>query len=343
MTVGAEQDVISPGAAGLQYTPDEHLSFQRQGDGSFKLWVSGGGTAGTFGFTTPDMLALTPMKAGNGAPLGVFLPAGPGTTAFDADYAGCGSVFVAANGTDLLMIYHGENHLFSGIDYAGSPFYGGIGLARSSDGGTSWQRAGEIISGLDAQQATQAATGAGALTPSAIVSGGYIYVVYREIDLQSKLSGFAIARAPVAGDGAAGTWQKYYQGSFSTPGLGGSFTPLDLVLDPAVSADRRQPSVSFNTYLQSFVLTAVGNGGIYLATSPDLVQWSAGQVILAAPVPDAGVTPSTAPYNWYPTLVSTDQASEQVTAQSGYLYYAKGLGLGTSYHYLYRRPFTIAR
>ncbi len=84
---GAEQDVISPGSAGLQFTPDEHLSFQRQPDGSFKLWFSGGGTIGTLGFTTPDLLALTSMKTSNGVPSGVLLPAGPGTTAFDADYA----------------------------------------------------------------------------------------------------------------------------------------------------------------------------------------------------------------------------------------------------------------
>jgi hypothetical protein len=115
-----------------------------------------------------------------------------------------------------------------------------------------------------------------------------------------------------------------------------------VVLDPTVSGDRRQPSVSFNSYLGRFVLAAVGNGGIYLATSPDLIQWSAGQVVLPAPVPDSTVTPSTEPYNWYPTLVSTDQASEQATSQAGYLYYAKGLGAGNSYHYLYRRPFTLS-
>ena len=343
VSVGPEQVVINPGSAGLQFTPDEHLSFQRQGDGSFRLWVSGGGSLGTLGFTSPDLLALTSMKTSNGLPAGVLLPAGPGTTAFDADYAGAGSVFVAANGSDLLMIYHGENHLFSGTIYPGTPFFAGIGLARSTDGGYTWTRQGQILSGMDPQQATQAPTGAGALTPAAILSGGYIYVLFRELDLQSNLKGIAIARAPVSGDGAPGTWQKYYQGSFSTPGLGGNFTPLDLVLDPNVNSDQRQPSVSFNTYLQSFVLTAVGNGGIYLATSPDLIQWSPGQVILAAPVPDSTVTPSTAPYNWYPTLVSTDQASEEATSQTGYLYYAKGLGAGNSFHNMVRRPFTLTR
>ena len=84
------------------------------------------------------------------------------------------------------MIYHAENHLFSGVDYPGSPFYERAScLARSQDGGVTWTRQGEIISGHDPQQATQSATGAGAFTPSAVESGGFIYVVYREVDVQS--------------------------------------------------------------------------------------------------------------------------------------------------------------
>ena len=296
---------------------------------------------GTLGFTTPDMLNMSPMKMANGIPSSVFPPAGPGTTAFDADYAGAGSVFPAANGTDLLMIYHAENHLFSGTDYPGVPFYASIGIARSTDGGLTWQREGQIISGHDPQQASQPATGAGALTPAAIEAGGYIYVLFREIDLQSDKQGLAIARAPIASDGAPGSWQKMYQGSFSTPGLGGDFTPLELILDPSDEVDRRQPCVSFNSYLQTFVLTIVGNGGIYIATSPDLLTWSSGQVVLPSPVPDGNVTPTTAPYNWYPTLVSLDQSSETVTDQTGYLYYAKGANDGTPHHTMYRRSFSI--
>jgi hypothetical protein len=342
--VGAEQNVIPPGSAGLEFTPDEHLSYLRQPDGTFDVWVSGGGTIGTLGFTTPDLFTLTSMATSNGVPTGVLVPSGPGTTAFDADYAGAGSVFPAADGTDLLMIYHAENHLFSGADYPGSPFYAGIGLARSSDGGHTWTRDGEIISGHDPQQPTQPPSGAGALTPVAIETGGYIYVLFREIDLQSNVKGTCIARAPIASDGAPGSWQKYDQGTFSTPGLGGAVTSLTLVLDPTSNADQRQPFVSFNAYLQTFLLTIVGNGGIYVATSADLIHRSTGQVVIPAPVPDATVTPSTSPFNWYPTMVSpATEPSEATTAQTGYFYYAKGAGDGTSYHYMYRRPFTISR
>jgi hypothetical protein len=317
----------------LQYTPDEHMPFLRQTNGTFKMWASGGGTFGTYLFRTPDFLAL-------GAPMTVFTPSGAGTTAFDADYAGPGSIFPAANGTDLLMIYHAENHLFSGVDYPGVPFYAGIGLARSQDGGVTWQRLGEIISGHDPQQATQPPSGAGALTPSAVETAGFIYVIFRELDLQSKVGGYGIARAPIGSDGAPGSWQKYDQGLFGSAGLGGSFTPLNIVLDPSVPGDERQPHLSFNTYLHQYLMAMVGNGGIYVLTSPDLLNWSRGIVVLPAPVPDSTATSSDV-RNWYPTLVSPNEPSDELTGQTGYLYYAKFSGDGTAHHYMYRQAFTI--
>ena len=338
-TVGAdEQAVIPPGTPFGSDIPDEHLSFRGQTDGSFRVWVTG--SARTYGLASPDLLALTSLATSGGAPVGVLPPSGPGTTAFDADYAGAGSVFPAADGADLLMIYHAENHLFNGVLSPGSPFYAAIGLARSSDGGVTWTREGQIIGAHDPQSQTQTSGGAGAATPSAIESGGYIYVFYREIDPHSGLTGFAVARAPISSDGAPGAWQKYSNGAFSTPGLGGAFTPLGIVLDPTAPGDMRQPQVSFNVYLNQFLMTCVGNGGVYALTSIDLINWTPGVVILPAPVPDATVDTKTMPFNWYPTLVSTDEPSDQMSDQTGYLYYAKG-GIHGNDHFMYRRSFTI--
>jgi hypothetical protein len=336
--VSGEQDVIPPGTTGLQFTPDEHISFLRQSDGSYKLFAAGGSNYGVYGFTTPDFLTLTSFKTNAGAPAGVFLPSGAGTPAYDADYAGSGTILTAANGTDLLIFYHAENHLFSGIDYQASPFYASVGLARSSDGGMTWTREGAVITGADPQQPTQAPSGAGALTPTAIEFGGFIYIIYREIDLQSHLSGLALARAPVSSDGAPSSFQKYHAGSFSTPGLGGTPTILSIVLDPT-NGDLRQPHVSFNTYLNTFLMAIVGNGGIYVSTSPDLINWSNGLLALAAPVPDSTVTPASSPFNWYPTIVSPGP-SDQVSGQTGFLYYAKSTGM-SSQHGMYRQAYTI--
>jgi hypothetical protein len=51
----------------------------------------------------------------------------------------------------------------------------------------------------------------------------------------------------------------------------------------------RQPQVSFNTYLNQFLLICVGNVGVYALTSADLINLTTGAVILLAPVPDAKV------------------------------------------------------
>src|SRR5258708_18646403 len=147
------------------------------------MWMSADN--GTVGFSTPDMISFSPLKSENGVPLPLLAPTGAGGTAFDADYAGAGSVFPAVNGIDLLLIYHAENHLFSSVHSNGIPFYAGIGLARSTDGGLTWQREGQILSGHDSQQASQPLSGAGIMTPAAIEANGYIYVFFREIDLES--------------------------------------------------------------------------------------------------------------------------------------------------------------
>ncbi len=277
----------------------------------------------------------------SGVPSQIFSPIGGTNTAFDANYAGSGSVFQAANGKDLLMIYHAENHLFGTTLSNGNPFYMSVGLARSTDGGITWQREGQILSGHDPKLATQQSGGAGIGTPSAIEYNNYIYLFFREIDPQSNVEGIGIARAPVSGDGMPGTWQKLLNGKFNSSGLGGDFSPLSIILDPNSPNDHRQPFVSYNIYLQAFVLTIVGNGGIYFATSKDLLTWSPGKVVLPAPAPDASINIATSPYNWYPTFVSLNQSSETVTDQTGYLYYAKGATDGTAKHAMYRRPLTI--
>ena len=54
--LAGEQNVIAPGTTGFQFTPDIHMSFLRQTDGTYKMWAAGGGSFGTYGFTTPDLV-----------------------------------------------------------------------------------------------------------------------------------------------------------------------------------------------------------------------------------------------------------------------------------------------
>ena len=129
----------------------------------------------------------------------------------------------------------------------------------------------------------------------------------------------AVARAPLdelmsnSINGNKTSFTKYYNGDWTEPGIGGRSSPLE-VGNPA----NWWASVSYNDYLDQMVLVssqwqAGGTGpDLYMATSPDGVNWSARQPLVL----DAGE-------QMYPTIVGTG-ADPQVTGQSFYVYYTDG-------------------
>ena len=74
--------------------------------------------------------------------------------------------------------------------------------------------------------------------------GDYYYIYFMLTDW----SGIGVARAPINGNGKPGTWTKYYQGSFSQPGIGGR-------------ADKKiegfSPSIIYNQYLGKYIMAVM--------------------------------------------------------------------------------------
>jgi len=333
------------GQFGTEFTPDEHMSYFRRADGSSLVYWAGGILAGpgeTVAMTTADFSSFTPLVLRNGNAVSVFSPSGPGTSNFDADYAGPGTVLRAANGSDLLMIYHAENHLFNGIDYPTAPFYAALGLARSTDGGATWTRQGEIITGMTPKPAGTPPRGAlGAANPCVVAANGYLYVFYVDIGYQTGPDVVHLARAPINSDGAPGAWQKWYDGSFGQPGLGGLSTPVQGQVPPgSTTLSAGNPDVSFNGHLQQWVMVFQTADGFYYSTSVDLTSWTVQGRILAFGANNDARQPGQTWYG-YPTLISPDQPTEQGTSASGYLYYAKGVYQVTD-HTMYRRAFSFS-
>jgi hypothetical protein len=64
---------------------------------------------------------------------------------------------------------------------------------------------------------------------------------------------------------------------------------------------------------------------------------SAATLVFAAPVPDIMAGSTNGPRNWYPTLMSPNEPSDEVTGRTGFLYYAEFLGDGTARHYMHRQ------
>jgi hypothetical protein len=339
-----EEHLLDDGQFGTEFTPDEHMTYLRQPDGSVRLWIAGDTTTGagqTIGFSTDDFVNLTPLTESNGNAVAGLGPSGPGTENFDADYAGPGSVFTASNGTDLLMIYHAENHEFAGVHYQTVPYYASVGLARSTDNGTNWTSKGAIITGMDPQPTTfppRSAMGAG--NPSAVIANGYIYVFYVDWNLASPDSIY-VARAPVTSDGAPGSWQKYYNGSFSQPGLGGLSSPVQGPPPPSnTTIYAGSPDVSYNSFLQSYLMLLNSNVGWHYATSPDLLTWTIQPAaIFTYPTPFSSLQTGDTWYD-YPTLISPEENNDQTTTCGGHIYYTKGAWNSTP-QTMYRLPFTV--
>ncbi|AMY12119.1 hypothetical protein LuPra_05391 [Luteitalea pratensis] len=186
------------------------------------MWFVGGvGTFMTRGSTLENQVPW-PLKNGKAVPL-----IGPSGSGFDANYAGVGSVVAAANGRDLLMFYHSE------IQPCGYflPFIAGIGLARSTDGGLTWQKRGQVLSGSEPKPTHCNFDASGVGNPTVFKSrdGRWLYMLFGEWRRSLPESGpdsVFLARAPIESDGEPGSWQKYAYGGFAEAGLGGSPTPI---------------------------------------------------------------------------------------------------------------------
>ncbi|HTA38523.1 MAG TPA: hypothetical protein VK760_05585 [Candidatus Acidoferrales bacterium] len=337
-TLGAEQNVIPRREWGTRYVPDERMTYYTAADGTSYLWMAGGTTASageTIAMTT-DFAHVKPRILKGGRAVASLFPNHPGSSAPDADYAGPGSVFRAKNGRDLLMIYHGENHTFNGVE-TNDEFYATICLARSSDNGLSWRREGAIVTGMQPKPSgtpPRAAMGAG--NPSAIIAGGYIYVFYVNLGYDTGPDQTHVARAPIGSDGRPGTWRKWYAGSFSQPGIGGKSTP---VMARAAPADKTvwaaNGIVSYDTYLHAYLNVFQTAIGFYYATSPDLLHWRIRGQLFAFGYDEDSPKRGQRWYS-YPSFFSPEYANDRTTGRTGYLYYAKARW-AIEPHTMYRR------
>ncbi|NLE46591.1 MAG: hypothetical protein GX620_17895, partial [Chloroflexi bacterium] len=320
----------------LQYTPDENISFIRSA-GKIHLWTQGttptGG--GTYYFTGSGFDSLPPHQTADGKPVPVLSPSGSG---FDSTYAGSGGVMWSSNGADLLMFYHGEDHSCSQNE---DPV-AGIGLARSSDGGATWTRAGQVISSPELPSDCNYTGFKGAGNPTVLVSGDGNYMLMYYVEwLSSRPDSISLARAPIASDGMPGAWFKYKDGEFTEPGLGGLSDPV--IQRPSEKAGYAGvPNVTYNTFLNLYLALVMGHDGFYYASSPDGVNWTTPKLLWQVPALTVWKDLSNGEdWYYYPTLLSLDQDTDDRSTRTGYLYYARGTRGGPP-HTTFRRPVKIS-
>ncbi len=381
ITLGEPQQIFQfrrPESMGLFNVPDMHTAVLQQHDQSYLLWITGniGPSGGSIArLATKDFFHYE--NAGPGTPRRaqpVMTPScrtplprtrrrpnarhgmdpDDATSSAsclqnaDADYVGANSVITAGNGRDLLMFYEGGNKTLGNATIRHGWEYNVMMLARSADNGITWKREGVILSGTDPKPIDQTGTTQpGISEPGTIVANGYIYMFYQYVPNRTSdpeaPSVIQVARAPVSGDGAPGTWLKYYQGSFSQPGLGGRGSPIVATGDGTACTRPVQVWPAFSTYLNAYVLTFLCNEGWFFSTSTDLITWSAATNFMPMTM-----WQHCRPMDWNFILVTPGNKAG-VIGQTGYVLYAhtdsrgRGCSTGFSPHMPWVRSFRFSR
>jgi hypothetical protein len=296
-------------SAGGSNWPDGNLGVVSNGDGTYDFYGANS--------TKPVMTTGTLLNPGvSKKPVSI---TGMPKKAFS--YVAGGPVFEDPYSGARLMIYHAE------IAGKGPAFYSQLGMAISTDE-QNFRDLGVIV--RPNMPAGWAEVGGGTF---AIVNG-YLNVYYRDWFPNGGTAEVAVARASMADlmtnalAGRSTAFNKYYNGGWSEPGLGGNATPLE-VGNPGTS----WVGVSYNDHLGQLVMVSSqwsGDGGdLYYATSPDGINWAPRQPLAI----DSGE-------QFYPTIIGTG-ADPTHSGQSFYVYYTdsqKGRWGGTQ---LRRREVTI--
>ncbi|MFI5165690.1 MAG: sialidase family protein [Thermoanaerobaculales bacterium] len=372
-SVGPDETLTYPDTSGdpnrLLNLADEHTTFIPLGPGpdaylafaSAKVASSSAG--GAVALQTSDLQTFqfaTALGYGYqliGPPVDITKCNATYATEFDENYVGPGSVVQDPTlpPGNLIMIYEAENHCPGGTNQ--HSFYATIGFARSSDGGKTWPPFANSVLGNSArhpilkcvnpQPATSGYTAMGNAIPSAFVdkdaSGDYyLYVIYGYHDggLSPASDGLIrMARAKLGADPL--DLQKWYQGAFSEPGIGG----LDSGVLPGhgcgADAQQHMAEVTYNDdlglYLMVYVCLSVTGGSqtgswyYSTASSLDLQDWTAPEMIANSefPVtsPCPGLTTGGEFDGWYPSLMSPGAAAGH-TKLTGRAFFINGCDTG---------------
>ena len=352
--VGPDQTVTYP--KHLTGLSDEHTTFLPHASGYLVFGAASNGVkSGRWGAVVLQTTNLRNFTFAKGykspvlrSPNRFTVCDGTHDTEFDENYAAPGSVVQDPTlpAGNLIMIYGSEQHCPTAIVPITArwnrAFYGSVGFVRSSDNGRKWPAPENGVSGgpnrypiLQASkpQPTAAHTWLGDVIPAAFVekskSGDYyVYVAY---DYFSSGRGVRVARAKLGAGSPA--FLKWYNGSFSQPGIGG----LDSAVLPSAAGCaglQANAEISYNDdlglYLMVYVCVSgptgkeVGAWYYSTATSLDLEDWTRPQKIqnsqrqFTAPCP--GQTTGQDFDGNYPSTISPGAAPGH-TKLTGYIFF----------------------
>jgi hypothetical protein len=339
----------------LVNSPNGHISFQKI-DGGYRVWIPGRLpiTPTPTPTATPTSTASPSFHEEGGFLFDVKdwpspeLPTPPtfvlghvvddnhpncGAYIFDRNYKALNAIVPGASANTLFGFYDAEYH----VACASEPLLSSIGMATSTDGGISWNDdAGQIIQGLDEANLTaecvttkQLAAAepsptasphiidCGASGPSAVVrNDGYIYLYYADrTPLTGGPDSIYVARAQVSASPPL-VWQKWDGGTQDGGWTSDQRSAAPIIVPATTVTIALQPHVSWNTYLNKWLMVFKTAVDFELATSVDGVHWNPPVSLLTFDSNDKDTG--------FPTLISTDEGetSQQYTGPKLWLYYS---------------------
>jgi hypothetical protein len=191
------------------------------------------------------------------------------------NYASGGPIYNDSANNRLIMFYHAENTTVGG-------FWASIGMAVSTDGGATWTDLGRIIKPNLAIDSPNNVSAVDVMGAPYMIKDGYFYVYFRDT-LDTGIAGgspvnLAVARASVAdvvnaaNTGDVTSFQKFYGGSFSQPGLGGYSQNIAVGYPPIRWCDVIQLQ-QINRYAIVFTTESSGQYTMGIGTSQDGLGW----------------------------------------------------------------------
>jgi len=236
----------------------------------------------------------------------------------------------------IFLFYHAEFHRGTYKN-----FYSLLGLAVQSDAdGLTFNDLGPIFT---ANVSNENAKGIVEVCGAPyVIQGGYFYIYSRDVMggvLPTQIN-LSVARARIADvvraglEGNSAEWQKFYEGTFSEPALGGRSTALEKG-NPSV----RWMDVSYNTILKRYIMIVAANTAprqvqLFITWSDDGITWAERQKL----VDDDGEC-------FYPSILGFGQDQRQ-TGSEFYVYYtfsAKGGFERWNDAVIARRKITVSR
>ena len=340
--LGQREVLLDDGQYGLRYFPDGAMAVVRRTSALRILMPAG---VSSWLLEGKGFDSLVPVRK-------VLEPGGKGS--FDNGYAGISGAYRDEASGELLAFYHAEDQEDMGrLPNGVRGFYCSIGLAVSKDDGQSFTKVGPIITScLPKDPKGTRDQGCGEVCVLSDKSGQYLYAYYTD---HSRIGGrgvqICLARSPVREHGfLPGTWTKFFEDSFSQPGLGGKDTPVVSTKD--MEADAILPHVTYSKVLKKYVMVFNINAyrelaggsrpeksGIYVAFSDNGLSWSNPTQLITA----CSVARIDGEVSWHPTLVWSD---DEGPALSGWLCYSYSERWGhkppQKGHYLVGQPITLA-